>query len=61
MKVLENAFQVNRHRVEGKRVLLFDDLYRSGATMNAVSSALREFGKVGGIYALGVTKTRRRA
>ena len=57
-KLLEGAFSVNRPKIEGKRVLLFDDLYRSGATMNEVCSALRASGDVKVIYALTVTMTR---
>jgi predicted amidophosphoribosyltransferase len=59
-KLLEGAFSVNRAKIEGKRVLLFDDLYRSGATMNEVCSALKANGHVKDIYALTVTMTRTR-
>jgi predicted amidophosphoribosyltransferase len=31
--VLKDAFAVDRTLTEGKRLLLFDDLYRSGATV----------------------------
>jgi|SRR3989344_5535341 len=59
-RLLEGAFSVNRAKSEGKRVLLFDDLYRSGATMNEVCSALGANGDVKVIYALTVTMTRTR-
>lgn len=39
-------------------VLLFDDLYRSGVTMNAVSSLLYEKGGVAHVSALTITRTR---
>lgn len=58
-KLLSSAFQVDRSKVEGKHLLLFDDLYRSGATMNAVSSELRKSGKAARIYVLTLTMTRR--
>ena len=58
-KLLGNAFQVDRSKVEGKHVLLFDDLYRSGATLNAVSSELKKSGKAASIYVLALTMTRR--
>ena len=38
-KLLQGACRVDRPRVEANTVLLVDDLYRSGATMNTVSSA----------------------
>jgi len=58
-KLLNGAFQVDHAKVEGKHVLLFDDLYRSGATLNAVSSELRKSGKAASICALALTMTRR--
>jgi len=58
-ELLANAFQVGCPDVEGRRVMLFDDLYRSGATMNAVSSELKKSGKARGLYALALTMTRR--
>ena len=57
-KLLDGTFEVNRPKIQGKRVLLLDDLYDSGATMNAVSSALRQSGKAAVVYALAITKTR---
>lgn len=44
--------------LEGRRVLLFDDLYRSGATMNAVTEVLYEQGRAGDVFALAITRTR---
>lgn len=57
IKLLEGAFKVDSS-VAGKRVLLFDDLYRSGATMNAITAALLDDGKVSDVMALTITKTR---
>ncbi len=59
-KSLASAFQVDRLKVKGTHVLLFDDLYRSGATMNAVSSELRQPGEASSVYAMAITMTRRR-
>lgn len=55
MKLLKGAFKVTG--VKGRRVLLLDDLYRSGATMNAVAGALYD-GGAEDVVALAVTQTR---
>jgi len=39
-------------------VLLFDDLYRSGATMNAIAAALLDEGGAADVFALAITRTR---
>ena len=57
-KVLKGAYAVDLEIVKGRRVLLFDDLFRSGATMNEVSSALRQQGQAMEVYALTITRTR---
>ena len=57
-ELLEGIFAVKSGDLEGKTVLLFDDLYRSGATMNAVADVLQDEGHVGAIYALTLTRTR---
>ena len=44
--------------VAGKRVLLFDDVFRSGTTMNAITSVLLDDAKVAKVYALTMTYTR---
>jgi predicted amidophosphoribosyltransferase len=57
-KLLSGAFVVNRAEAAGKRILLFDDLYRSGATMNAVAAALYDDGGAADVFALAITRTR---
>lgn len=57
MHVLDDAFSADPAVLLEQRVL-FDDLYRSGATMNSVTKALREQGKAAEVYALAVTRTR---
>ena len=42
----------------GKNVLLFDDLFRSGATMNAITDVLLNQGQVTSVSVLTITKTR---
>lgn len=44
--------------ISGKKVLLIDDLYRSGATLNVCCIALKSKAKVGDISVLTMTKTR---
>ncbi|MBI1901997.1 MAG: ComF family protein [Planctomycetia bacterium] len=58
--ILKGAFAVSRKRVFSKRVLLFDDLYRSGATLRTVAEALVEGGGVSRLFALTLTMTRRK-
>jgi competence protein ComFC len=54
---LEAAFASDR-RLEGKAVLLFDDLFQSGATMNVMARTLKTQGLVRLVYALALTRTR---
>jgi len=56
--ILKGAFAVKTAETQGKNILVFDDLYRSGATMIAVTNALREQGKANKVYVLALTKTR---
>lgn len=57
-RILDNAFSVDHHRVSGERILLVDDLIRSGATMNAVAEVLIGSGATV-VYAFALTQTRR--
>jgi competence protein ComFC len=57
-RLLNEAFEARNSLVQGKTVLLLDDLYRSGATLNAASQALRQRGKAKTIYVLALTRTR---
>ena len=59
-KILADVFQVKdpRRRYAGKKVLLFDDLYRSGETMNVATQVLTDSGHVNNVYVLAITKTR---
>jgi len=59
-RLLDGAFDVDSTLVAGKTLLLFDDLYRSGATMNAITSALYDKGGAKDIFALTLTRTRSR-
>ena len=56
--VLERAITIKDKKYKGKRILLFDDLFRSGDTLNIIAKKLKCEGEVNGIKALCVTKTR---
>jgi len=45
--------------IKEKQILLFDDLFRSGATLNAATEAIYEKGKAHKVYVLALTRTRR--
>ena len=57
-RLLDGAFEIDRSVANGKTVLLFDDLYRSGATLNAVNSLLYDRGGAKDVLALALTRTR---
>lgn len=59
LKVLKNAYAIVKRAVAGRNVLLVDDLYRSGATLSAITRALRLAGEPKEIYVLTLTMTRR--
>ena len=54
---LEAAFASDK-ALEAKAVLLFDDLFQSGATMNVAARTLKGQGQVKSVYALALTRTR---
>ncbi len=58
IKLLDGAYKVREQSLGGKSVLLFDDLYRSGATLNAVTKILYDQGQCSTVYALALTRTR---
>jgi len=60
MTLLESALRLTRAaaQVRGKRVLLLDDLWRSGATLNAAANILGDRAAVGKLMVLAITKTR---
>ncbi|MDP2931475.1 MAG: ComF family protein [Chloroflexota bacterium] len=58
LKLLSNVFTVTSALTSGKNILLFDDLYGSGATVHTITRVLCEQGKARGVYVLALTKTR---
>ncbi len=61
MGLLDGAFSSDPSVVSGQKALLFDDLYRSGATMNTVTKVLYEQGKAAEVYTLALTRTRKKS
>ena len=59
-KLLQGAFNVNSSRVKDHYVLLVDDLYRSGATMNAIADVLLRSGATA-VFAFAFTQSRGQA
>ena len=58
IRLLAGAHEADRAKAEGRRVLAFDDLYRSGATLNAIAETLYDQGGVSEVFALTITRTR---
>jgi predicted amidophosphoribosyltransferase len=58
LDLLRDAHSVDRTQTAGASVLLLDDLFRSGATVNAVASGLLDMGGVRDIFVLTITRTR---
>ncbi len=58
LEQLKDAYSVAPEKIGGCDVLLIDDLYRSGATLEAVATALRTSGKAGRVFTLTFTRTR---
>jgi len=57
-EILKDAFDVEANSLAGKDVLLFDDLFRSGETLQAATEVLLKKGKARNVYVLTITKTR---
>lgn len=56
--LVRGLYTVDSKITSGRKVLLFDDLYRSGATMNAITNMLMKKGKAELVRALTITRTR---
>jgi predicted amidophosphoribosyltransferase len=55
VKALEGAFSVAPEHTKGKRLLLFDDLHGSGATVTAITELLKGAGGSKTVYLLTLT------
>jgi competence protein ComFC len=60
-EILSDAFTVDVAKTKEKRLLLIDDLYRSGATVSAIAQLLMTTGAAGAVYLLTLTRTRKLA
>jgi predicted amidophosphoribosyltransferase len=58
LRLLEGLHTVDVSATSGRKILLFDDLYRSGATMNSIATLLYEQGRATDVFALTITRTR---
>lgn len=58
MEILEGAFDIDFNSFLGKNVLIFDDLYRSGMTLNAICDIISNKANASNVYVLTITKTR---
>jgi predicted amidophosphoribosyltransferase len=58
-ELLTGLYTVDATHTAGKDVLLFDDLFRSGSTMNAITDLLMQVGKAASVRAFAITRTRR--
>jgi predicted amidophosphoribosyltransferase len=57
-KLVAGLYAVDPNQTRGRNILLFDDLYRSGTTMNAITDVLLAMGQAATVRVLTVTKTR---
>lgn len=55
-EILKNAFKVKDQKYKNKTMLLIDDFYRSGETLNAVAKIISEKGDVKNVFALVILK-----
>jgi predicted amidophosphoribosyltransferase len=58
-QILKDAFTVDVTKTTGKRLLLFDDVYRSGATAAVIARLLTGKGTARVVYLLTLTQTRK--
>ncbi|WP_348826927.1 phosphoribosyltransferase family protein [Halomonas sp. RT37] len=57
-ELVDGLYTVDASQTSGRNVLLFDDLFRSGTTMNAITDVLLGPGRAASVRALTITKTR---
>lgn len=57
-RLLADLYAVDATQTCEKRILLFDDLFRSGDTLNNITFVLQNQGRTREVYVLTLTKTR---
>jgi predicted amidophosphoribosyltransferase len=57
-ELLAGLHAVDVAAAQGKSILLFDDLFRSGSTLNAITDLLMSEGRAASVRVLTITKTR---
>lgn len=57
-RVLAEAIQAGSDDVNGKSVLVLDDIVESGSTLRRAAEVILKDGKAGKVYALALTRTR---
>jgi competence protein ComFC len=60
-EILKDAFALDATKTKGKRLLVIDVLYRSGATVSAIAQLLTTVGGAQAVYLLTLTQTRKPA
>lgn len=58
LEALAGAHAIDGDSLRGRRLLLLDDLYRSGATLNALTRLVRAEAGASAVFALALTRTR---
>ena len=56
--ILNDAFDLEADCLSGKNIVLIDDLYRSGSTLKAITTSLKNKGKAKKVIVIVLTKTR---
>lgn len=57
-QLLKGSFRIKEQSLSGQRILLFDDLFRSGETLGELTRVSLEQGRVERVYVLTLTRTR---
>jgi predicted amidophosphoribosyltransferase len=55
VKALRDAFSVSPERTAGRNLLLFDDLYGSGATVRHIANLLKDPGRAKAVFLMTLT------
>ena len=57
-ELLAGLHAIDASKTEGRHILLFDDLFRSGSTLNAITDLMMGEGRALSVRVLAITKTR---